>query len=353
MTEPNLSPELQEEYDDIVNELKWLKSDIKANIKRYNERKWKAEQVSEEKTARTRIRRAIKKFKTLSQRAQEILGDTRWLVAGYVHMEALTEFKTAMDEIYAARNEEPHTGESSESESESGRRRQNQDTEISELIKNLTSAFTELKRTTEDQQKYIDEKHKEQMEYLHKSLASTSRTEENTKPPPKPSKIYKYNPERLRRGMRLSEVEESSEEEQDRETKYRRRRRSIQRVTDTRYLDLPQPWNIAISEYDPRLDQYQCQAIFKPVFKGDHVQYFRWRENYISMIHNVPMRDTDKTTMLKHCLQGRAERLAGRVGAEYNSYAALIKDLEKTFGGVHKCFNLLARKISHFQWTDD
>ena len=71
------------------------------------------------------------------------------------------------------------------------------------------------------------------------------------------------------------------------------------------------------------------------------------------MIHNVAMRDTDKTMMLKHCLQGKAAKWANKVGVEFHSYEALIVTLEKMYGGVQKSFNMVTRKIMHFKWSGE
>ena len=101
MSTPELSPELAKEYKDRTAELKWLASDIKANLKRYEGRKWSPEQRDgEQKVARSRIRRTMKQFQGHMNRCEEIVGPEKWLPESVSFVEALNEMEGRIDTIY-------------------------------------------------------------------------------------------------------------------------------------------------------------------------------------------------------------------------------------------------------------
>jgi hypothetical protein len=83
-------------------------------------------------------------------------------------------------------------------------------------------------------------------------------------------------------------------------------------------------------------------------FSGDRLTYSAWRRKLFAMVHNQRMLLTDKALALSAALDMTQDILASVLkGLNYNptTYAALIRELERRFGGARAEVALAAGEL--------
>jgi hypothetical protein len=110
---------------------------------------------------------------------------------------------------------------------------------------------------------------------------------------------------------------------------------------DEFYDSLEKPWNIRIKQL------YKVGAQVSK-FTGDRLSNASWRRKFFAMVHNQRMLVADKALGLSAALDTTKEDLnAVMRGLNYNAatYAALIRELERLYGGVEAEVTLAAAEI--------
>ena len=107
-------------------------------------------------------------------------------------------------------------------------------------------------------------------------------------------------------------------------------------MTMTEYYDsLPEPWDVEILEDGPVKELHKVKITDK--FAGDRMGYTIWRRRFFAMVHTQRMLVSDKAVALSAALDTKQEILSQVVrGLNYDArtYAAVIRELERLFGGA-------------------
>jgi hypothetical protein len=101
------------------------------------------------------------------------------------------------------------------------------------------------------------------------------------------------------------------------------------------YDSLPEPWDVALTEYGPVKELHKVKFMEK--FAGDRMGYAVWRRRFFAMVHTQRMLVADKAVALSAALDTKQEILSQVVRGLNNharTYAAVIRELERLFGGV-------------------
>jgi hypothetical protein len=105
---------------------------------------------------------------------------------------------------------------------------------------------------------------------------------------------------------------------------------------DEYYESLAKPWNSRIPDYGKIKELYKVGAHVAK-FTGDRLCYSAWRRKFFAMVHNQRMLVADKALALSAALDTTNQDLAAiLLGLNYDAatYAALIRELERLFGGA-------------------
>jgi hypothetical protein len=101
------------------------------------------------------------------------------------------------------------------------------------------------------------------------------------------------------------------------------------------YDSLPEPWDVELIEYGPVKELHKVK--FTEKFAGDRMGYAVWRRRFFAMVHTQRMLVADKAVALSAALDTKQEILSQIVrGLNYDArtYAAVIRELERLFGGA-------------------
>jgi hypothetical protein len=101
------------------------------------------------------------------------------------------------------------------------------------------------------------------------------------------------------------------------------------------YDSLPEQWDVDLQEYGPVNELHKVKFTEKPA--GDRMGYAVWRRRFFAMVHTQRMLVADKAVALSAALDTKQEILSQIVrGLNYDArtYAAVIREFERLFGGV-------------------
>jgi hypothetical protein len=116
---------------------------------------------------------------------------------------------------------------------------------------------------------------------------------------------------------------------------------------DEYYELLTKPWNTRIPDYGEIKEIYKVGANVA-TFTGDRLGYSVWRRKFFAMVHNQRMLVADKALALSAILDTTNQDLAAIFrGLNYDAatYAALIRELERLFGGAETEVALAAAEL--------
>jgi hypothetical protein len=101
------------------------------------------------------------------------------------------------------------------------------------------------------------------------------------------------------------------------------------------YNSLPEPWDVALTECGSVKELHKVK--FTEKFSGDRMGYAVWRRRFFTMVHTQRMLVADKAVALSAALdtkQGILSQVVRGLNYDTRTYAAVIRELERLFGGA-------------------
>jgi hypothetical protein len=103
------------------------------------------------------------------------------------------------------------------------------------------------------------------------------------------------------------------------------------------YQSLPEPWDVTIPEYGLIKELHKARFTEQQRFSGDRLSDAAWRRRFLAVVHTQRMLVADKAVALSAALDIKINILSQVVqGLNYEAqtYATLIRELERLFGGA-------------------